>query len=97
MRLLALLCMLCMIGCASTGPTITKKTDGSVVFENRSYTLGPAQLTGASNDFDGAYEVRPDGTVVIMIKSGQAIEQASSQSPISDVTELVKEIKAPWQ
>ena len=82
-------------GCASTGPMISKKADGTVTFENRSYTLGPAQLTGASNDFDGAYEIKPDGTVVIMIKSGQAIEQASSQSPISDVTELVREIKTP--
>lgn len=96
MKKIAILLMVAMLGgCASTGPVITKKVDGTVKFENRSYTIGPAQLTGASNDFSGSYEIRPDGTVVIMIQSGQAVESASSQSPIQDVTELVTVIKNP--
>jgi hypothetical protein len=74
---------------------ISKKADGTVQFENRSYTIGPAQLTGASNDFSGSYEVRRDGTVVIRIDSGQAVETATSKSPIKDVTELVTVIKTP--
>jgi hypothetical protein len=84
-----------MAGCASTGPVITKKGDGTVKFENRSYTIGPAQLTGASNDFSGSYEIRPDGTVIIHIDSGQAVENMTSQSPIQDITELVAVIKTP--
>jgi len=95
MKIIALLLLVLTTGCASTGPVIKKQADGSVTFENRSYTVGPAQLTGASNDFNGAYEIKPDGTVVIMIQSGQAVESASSESPIKDITELISVVKTP--
>ena len=95
MLLLVPITMMAGSGCATTGPVIIKKSNGDVVFKNRTI-VGPGARFEGLNDFDGAYSiVDPENGLIyyIEIKSGQAVEEMSADSPVADLTKLLQTIQ----